>query len=70
MDKNKETYPEFIDRIINRNNLTALHVKRYDMENNMDLSRIPNPKEEDYKRNKEKYAPQYKKIVNAIERRK
>lgn len=68
--ENNETYPEFIDRIINSNNLTALNVKRYDMENNMDLSRIPNPREEDYKRNEKKYAPQYKKIMSAIERRK
>lgn len=69
-DKKKETYPQFIDRIINSNNSTALNVKRYDMENNMDLSRISNPTEEDYKRNNEKYAPQYKKIINVIERRK
>lgn len=68
--ENNETYPEFIDRIINSNNLTALNVKRYDMEDKMDFSRISNPSEKDYKRDEEKYAPQYKKIMNAIERRK
>lgn len=68
--ENGETYPEFIDRIINSNNLTALNVKRYDMENNMDLSRISNPTEKDYKRNEQKYQPQYKKIMSTIERRK
>lgn len=69
-NKKKETYPRYITRIINSNNLTALNVKRYDMEHNMDLSRIPNPTEEDYKRNEEKYEPQYKRIINAIKERK
>ncbi len=65
-----ETYPEFIDRIINSNNQIALEVKRADMENNMDLSRIANPTAKDYERNEKKYKPQYKKIIKEIERRK
>ena len=68
--KEGETYPEFIDRIINSNNMIALNVKRADMENNMDLSRIANPTAKDYERNEKKYKPQYKKIIKAIERRK
>lgn len=68
--KGEETYPKFIDRIINSNNLIALKVKLADMENNMDLSRIPNPTEKDYQRNEKKYKPQYKRLVKELERRK
>lgn len=64
--KSNETYDEFINRIIKSNNLTALKVKQKDMENNMDLSRIKNPKEIDKKRIEEKYKPQYKKIINKL----
>ena len=64
--KETETYEEFINRIIESNNITALKVKQKDMENNMDLSRIKNPTEEDKKRIKEKYQPQYKKIIKKI----
>lgn len=61
-----ETYAEFIDRIINSNNLTALKVKLRDMENNMDLSRIKNPTKEDYSRIKNKYKKQYNKLIKRI----
>jgi (p)ppGpp synthase/HD superfamily hydrolase len=64
--KKTETYDEFINRIIESNNITALKVKQKDMENNMDLRRIKNPTEEDKKRIKEKYQPQYKKIIKKI----
>lgn len=67
--KKLENYNDYIDRIINSNNSIALKVKRIDMENNMDLSRIENPTEKDYKRRKEKYIPQYQKIIKVIEKR-
>ena len=65
-----ESYPEFIDRIIDSNNIIALDVKRADIENNMDLSRIDNPTEKDYERNEKKYKPQYKKLIKVREGRK
>ena len=64
--KKNETYDEFINRIIESNNLIALKVKQKDIENNMDLSRIKNPTEEDKKRIEEKYKPQYKKIIKKL----
>lgn len=64
-----ETYPQFIDRILNSNNMIAIKVKKADMENNMDLSRISNPTIKDYHRREKKYAPQYKRIVSYIERK-
>lgn len=64
-----ETYPQFIDRILNSGNMIAIKVKKADMENNMDLSRISNPTVKDYHRNEKKYAPQYKRIVSYIERK-
>ncbi|MCI8347396.1 MAG: GTP pyrophosphokinase [Bacilli bacterium] len=69
-NKDKENYEGYIDRIITSNNLIVLHVKKADMENNMDLSRIPSPIDKDYKRNKEKYVPQYRRIISTIEGRK
>lgn len=71
LTRNKtESYSDYIDRIINSNNLTALKVKLVDMENNMDLSRIDNPTKKDYERNEKKYKPQYKKLIKVIEGRK
>lgn len=64
-----ETYSQFIDRILNSNNMIAIKVKKADMENNMDLSRISNPTVKDYHRKEKKYAPQYKKIISYIERK-
>ena len=62
----KEEYDKYIDRIINCNNKIALMVKKVDLENNMDLSRIKKPTSKDYDRLNNKYKPQYKKIVKKI----
>lgn len=62
----KEEYDKYIDRIINSNNKIALMVKKVDLENNMDLSRIKKPTIKDYDRLNNKYKPQYKKIVKKI----
>lgn len=43
-----EDYDSFIERIAN--DPIAINVKLADLEDNMDLSRIPNPTEKDYKR--------------------
>lgn len=48
--KSNETYSEFINRIIMSDDLVAMEVKYNDLENNMDISRIPNPTEKDKKR--------------------
>ena len=40
--KENESYSDFIDRIIDSNNDTAIQVKFLDMINNMDLSRMKN----------------------------
>ena len=61
-----ELYSDFIDRIIESNNLSALKVKISDMENNMDLSRIKEIKQEDIIRFNNKYMPQYKKLVRKL----
>ena len=65
--KKNEPYNKFIDRIIESNNISALKVKISDMENNMDLSRIKEVKQEDINRINKKYKPQYKKLIRKIE---
>lgn len=57
------SYEKYIDDIANSNNLIAIDVKMKDLEHNMDIARIPNPTEEDYKR-LEKYKNSYKKLEN------
>lgn len=43
-----ETYMDFVRR--SKENVIGRNVKLKDIENNMDISRIPNPTEKDYKR--------------------
>lgn len=59
-----ETYDEFINRVIE--NKVACKVKLSDLFDNMDLSRIKNPSEKDYKRI-EKYRDATNKILKAME---
>ena len=61
------SYNEYIDRIIQSNNKVAMYIKKIDMENNMDLTRLTNTTEKDVKRVNEKYKPNYMKIVKALE---
>ena len=56
-----EDYYEYIDNIVNSNNLLAIDVKLKDLEHNMDIARIVNPTEKDYER-LEKYKKCYKKL--------
>lgn len=67
--KEDESYGEYIDRIIESNNMIAINVKLIDMENNMDLSRIKKPTIEDIERCENKYRPQYNKLVNYLKER-
>jgi (p)ppGpp synthase/HD superfamily hydrolase len=62
--RHNETYDEFISRIIN--NKIACEVKIADLSDNMDLSRIENPSQEDYERI-EKYSKAADRILDAIE---
>ena len=67
--KEEENYEEFIERLIQSNNKDALMVKKANMENNMDLSRIPIVTEEDKKRVEKKYKPNYQKVINQLNKR-
>ena len=58
-----ETYDDFINRVMQ--NQLACHVKLADLSHNVNLSRITNPTEEDYKR-VEKYGIAADRIVNAL----
>ena len=58
-----ETYDDFINRVIQ--NQLACRVKLADISDNMNLSRIPNPSQEDYQR-VEKYSRAADKIVNSL----
>ena len=64
--RDKESYDEFIDRIIK--NKTACYVKLADLRDNMDLSRIKTPTERDYKRI-EKYKKAEERIIDALAER-
>lgn len=59
--RKSESYDEFIDRVIK--NTIATAVKLADIKDNMDLSRLKNPKEEDYIR-LEKYERAKKRLLN------
>lgn len=62
--RRNESYDEFIGRIIN--NRIASHVKLADLCDNMDLTRIKNPTEEDYQRI-EKYRKAARRILDSLE---
>lgn len=62
--RNAESYDDFIDRVLL--NETACHVKLADLKDNMDLSRIKNPTQEDFER-VEKYKNAKQKILNVLE---
>jgi hypothetical protein len=59
-----ESYDEFISRILN--NKIACYVKLADLCDNMDLSRIENPSQDDYQRI-EKYRKAADRILDALE---
>jgi (p)ppGpp synthase/HD superfamily hydrolase len=61
--RKNEAYDDFINRLIQ--NQLACHVKLADLSDNMNLSRIPHPLEEDYQR-VEKYGIAADRIVNAL----
>lgn len=56
------SYEDFINRLAESENLVAINVKLSDLNNNMDLSRIPKYSEKDIYRVKYKYKPAYEKL--------
>jgi len=61
LTRTTDDYDSYIDSICNSNNLLAIDVKLKDLEHNMDIARIANPTENDYKR-LEKYKRCYEKL--------
>lgn len=61
LTRKTDNYIEYIDSIIDSNNLIAIDVKMNDLSHNMDINRIANPTDEDYKR-LDKYEKCYKKL--------
>lgn len=63
--KENENYDDFINRVLG--NKLACYVKLEDLNDNMDLSRIKNPSEKDFKR-VEKYKKAKEKIIQFLQK--
>lgn len=63
--RDEDDYMTYLSRI--KNNSLARTVKLADLENNMDLSRLPNPTEKDYARLENKYKPAYKFLTDGLD---
>ena len=61
-----EDYRDYIDRIINSNNIHAMNIKLADLYHNMDSGRIKNPSTNDYERITKRYEPAYERIKNKL----
>ncbi len=59
------SYDQFIDHIIESGNINAMEVKLADLEDNMDLNRLPEIKDNDLVR-QDKYRRSYQKIINSL----
>ena len=59
-------YNDYIEKLIKEGSVEALHVKLTDLENNMDISRLKNPKMKDYERIEKRYRPAHEKILNRL----
>ncbi|MGU8836343.1 HD domain-containing protein (plasmid) [Clostridium perfringens] len=64
--RNHETYAEFIQRIIDSGNKCAIELKIADLNDNMNINRIPNPTEKDFNRIKKRYKPAKEKLLTAL----
>ena len=60
------TYEEYINRLIGSNNIHAIRVKKADIENNIDLSRLKEITLKDIQRLEKRYIPTYYKIYNKL----
>ncbi len=61
-----EDYRDYIDRIINSENIHAMNIKLADLRHNMESSRIKNPSPNDVMRITNRYEPAYEKIINKL----
>ena len=61
-----EDYRDYIEKIIDSNNIHAMNIKLSDLRHNMDLGRIKNPTANDYERVSKRYEPAYERINNKI----
>ncbi len=61
-----EDYRDYIARIVDSNNIHAMHIKLSDLRHNMDTGRIKNPTANDYERVSKRYEPAYQKILNKL----
>lgn len=68
--KKDETYSEFIQRIIDSKNISAIRVKIADLEDNMDLKRIANYTDKDVNRVEKRYKPAYAALCEALQDKK
>ena len=59
-------YDDYIENLIKKGSVEALHVKLADLENNMDISRIKNPTVKDIERVRKRYIPTHAKITGRI----
>lgn len=63
--REEDDYMTYLSKI--KKNSLARTVKLADLENNMDLSRLPNPTENDYARLENKYKPAYKFLTEGLD---
>ena len=61
-----ETYSNYIDVLVNNGSIDALYVKKADLEDNMNLSRLKEVTERDINRLEKRYIPTWRKVVNRI----
>lgn len=64
--KDNETYAEFINRIADSKNSSAIKVKLADLEDNMELNRISKPTSEDIKRVEKRYKPAHAMLTEVL----
>lgn len=69
LTNNHETYDEYIDYLINCSNVGALEIKKADLEDNMNLDRLPVITDNDLKR-QDKYKKAYQKIIDELNKEK
>ncbi len=71
LTRNKKIpYSEYIDSVLNSNDLVAIRVKRIDMTHNMKRDRLNKVEEAERKKLIEKYSKEYYKIENYFKERK
>ena len=64
--RKKVEYNDYIDNLVKKGSVRALHVILAVLENNMDLTRIKNPTVKDYQRVERRYIPTHEKIMNRL----